>query len=152
MKGYECTKILIAVLRIGWKGLRIHKARVAVNLKIVFCLFSTMNTLKKLNKEKQSKTKKRQVTCFRKLNRECISVLHPVDSVMNKSLILTSVCVFKILCNILLCFCHKLMEVLIPSNYQAANESSASTYFFLNLRTCKELCTELAWLMTLLFQ
>lgn len=45
-KGYECIKILIAVLRIGWKGLRIHKARVAVNLKIVFCLFNTMKILK----------------------------------------------------------------------------------------------------------
>lgn len=49
-KGYECTKILIAVLRIGWKGLRIHKARVAVNLKIVFFLFSTMKICKEIKK------------------------------------------------------------------------------------------------------
>lgn len=68
-KGYECIEILIAALRIGWKGLRIHKARVAVNRKIVFCLFNTMKILK-INIKKQSKT-------FRKLKRIYIFFITP---------------------------------------------------------------------------
>lgn len=41
-KGYECTRIFTAALRTGWKGLRMYKALVALNRKMVFPLFSTM--------------------------------------------------------------------------------------------------------------
>lgn len=40
-KGYECIKILIAILRIRLKGLKMYKAGVALNLKRVFPLFNT---------------------------------------------------------------------------------------------------------------
>lgn len=40
-KGYECIKILIAILLIRLKGLKIYKAGVALNLKRVFPLFNT---------------------------------------------------------------------------------------------------------------
>lgn len=40
-KGYECIKILIAILLIRLKGLKMYKAGVALNLKRVFPLFNT---------------------------------------------------------------------------------------------------------------
>lgn len=46
-KGYEWTKILIATLLITLKGDKRYKADVALNLKIVFPLFNTINVFKK---------------------------------------------------------------------------------------------------------
>lgn len=40
-KGYECIKILIAILLIRLKGLKMYKAGVALNLNRVFPLFNT---------------------------------------------------------------------------------------------------------------
>lgn len=42
-KGYECIKILIAIRLNGLKGLIMYKEGVALNRKIVFPLFRTIN-------------------------------------------------------------------------------------------------------------
>lgn len=42
MKGYECTKILTAILLMGLKGLKMYKAGVALKRKIAFLRFNTM--------------------------------------------------------------------------------------------------------------
>lgn len=46
-KGYECTKILIAIFLMGLKGVKIYKADVALKRKIAFPLFNTMKVCKK---------------------------------------------------------------------------------------------------------
>ena len=46
-KGYECTKILIAIFLIGFSGVKIYKAEVALNRKIAFPLFNTINVWKR---------------------------------------------------------------------------------------------------------
>lgn len=46
-KGYECTKILIAIFLMGLKGVKMYKADVALNRKIAFPLFNTMKVCKK---------------------------------------------------------------------------------------------------------
>lgn len=47
IKGYECTKILMAIFLMGLKGVKMYKADVALNLKIAFPLFNTMKVWKK---------------------------------------------------------------------------------------------------------
>lgn len=42
LKGYECTKILIANFLMGLKGVRMYRAEVALNREIAFPLFNTI--------------------------------------------------------------------------------------------------------------
>lgn len=42
LKGYECTKTLIATLLSGLKGFKMYKAGVALKRKIAFPRFNTM--------------------------------------------------------------------------------------------------------------
>lgn len=51
-KGYECIKILIAILLIRLKGLKMYKAGVALNLKRVFPLFNTTKVCGERKREK----------------------------------------------------------------------------------------------------
>jgi hypothetical protein len=51
-KGYECIKILIAILLIRLKGLKMYKAGVALNLKRVFPLFNTTKVCGERRREK----------------------------------------------------------------------------------------------------
>lgn len=47
LKGYECTKILIANFLMGLKGVRMYRAEVALNREIAFPLFSTIKVWKR---------------------------------------------------------------------------------------------------------
>lgn len=47
LKGYECTKTLIATLLRGLKGLKMYKAGVALKRKIAFPRFNTMKVWKR---------------------------------------------------------------------------------------------------------
>ena len=47
IKGYECTKILIANFLIGLKGVKMYRAGVALNREIAFPLFNTINVWKR---------------------------------------------------------------------------------------------------------
>lgn len=46
-KGYECTKILIAIFLRGLKGVKMYRAGVALNREIAFPLFNTINVWKR---------------------------------------------------------------------------------------------------------
>ena len=46
-KGYECTKILIAIFLTGFSGVKMYRAEVALNRKIAFPLFNTINVWKR---------------------------------------------------------------------------------------------------------
>lgn len=47
LKGYECTKILIANFLMGLKGVRMYRAEVALNREIAFPLFNTIKVWKR---------------------------------------------------------------------------------------------------------